>query len=122
MTASLYMGFSSVANLGIDTRLTGVNLIVQDLLNQFNTDLDERVMLPRWGSIIPSLLFDLSEPRTQSLILADAQRILSADPRIRVVRITPTINVDEYQIMLVCKCNAIEYNMDFNFTVLLQAG
>lgn len=58
-----------------------LDLARQDLLNQFNTRLGERVMLPKFGTIIWDLLFDPLDERTKKLINDDVIRIITEDPR-----------------------------------------
>ena len=87
MATPLYRGFSTVANRGIDTRLYNVDLVTQDLLNHFNTRIGERVARPGFGSIIHDLLYDLMDPRTEALVVADASRIFSEDPSVIPLRL-----------------------------------
>ncbi len=89
MAVSLYRGYSTVANQGLATSLYNIDLVVQDLLNQFNTRIGERRGRPAFGSIIHDLLFDVGDVRTESLIVADGQRIINEDPRVELLEITP---------------------------------
>ncbi len=92
----------------------------QDLLNHFNTRLDERVGRPRYGRVIWDLLFDLSDPRTEALIVADAERIIASDPRVELLQLTPSIDIDAHRISLDIKLRFVEFNMDDNFSVVFR--
>lgn len=92
----------------------------QDLLNQFNTRLDERLGRPRFGSVIWDLLFDLSDPRTEALIVSDAERIIASDPRVELLQLVPSIDLDAHRISLEIKLRFIEFNMDDNFSVVFR--
>lgn len=71
-----------------------LDLARQDLLNQFNTKFGERVMMPKFGTIIWDLLFDPLDANTTRQIKDDVVRIISEDPRwsIQTVDINEGIN------------------------------
>jgi len=121
MAAPLYRGFSSVANDGIDTRLFNVELVTQDLLNQFNTIIGERVARPSFGSIIHDLLFDLMDPRTEGLVIADAHRIFSEDPRVVPLEVNVDVDPEQHQIRLTATLQMVEIDMDINFQAVFEA-
>lgn len=71
--------------------LTGADTIKMDILSHLYTDVDERIMMPGWGTIIPRLPF---EPMTTELVdtlYDDVVRVVSYDPRVTLgsVIITP---------------------------------
>jgi phage baseplate assembly protein W len=117
MTSPIYTGYSSVANTKIETKLYDLDLVKQDLMNHFSTRIGERVGRPNWGSIIWDLVFDLGDSRTESLIVQDAQRIISEEPRVKLLELIPTINLTTHSIELKIKILSVETNMDEWFTV-----
>ena len=121
MTAALYRGFSSVANTGINTGLFDIDLVQQDLLNQFNTRLGERRMRPNYGSVIHDLLFDLSDSRTEALIVQDAERIILGDPRVRLLTMESAVDLDNHSIRLDIKLKVLEFDMILNFEAIFEA-
>ena len=121
MTAALYRGFSSVANTGINTGLFDIDLVQQDLLNQFNTRLGERRMRPNYGSVIHDLLFDLSDSRTEALIVQDAERIILGDPRVRLLTIESVVDLENHNIRLDIQLKVLEFNMLLNFAAIFEA-
>ena len=121
MAAPLYRGFSTVANDGIDTRLFDVNLVTQDLLNHFGTRVGERVGRPSFGSIIHDLLFDLFDTRTEGLVIADAQRIFSEDPRVVPLEVNVEVDPEKHQIRLVATLQMVEFDMNINFHAIFEA-
>jgi phage baseplate assembly protein W len=121
MAAPLYRGFSSVARDGIDTRLFDVDLVKQDLLNHFNTRVGDRVARPSFGSIIHDLLFDLFDSRTEGLVIADAQRIFSEDPRVVPLEVNVDIDPEEHQIRLTATLQMVEFDMNTNFNAIFEA-
>lgn len=122
MSEPIYRGFSSVAKQGIDTALFDLELVKQDLLNHFNTRIGERVARPTFGSIIWDLLFDLGDPRTESLVIQDAQRIIGQDPRVKLLEIVTNVSLDAHEISLAIRLQAVKYDMDDWFTVTFSSS
>ncbi len=117
MAEPLYRGYSSVVNPGIDTASFDLELIKQDLLNHFNTRLGERVGRPDFGSIIWDLLFDPGDPRTETLVIQDAQRIVGLDPRVELLELVPQVSLDSHEINLAIRVKAVQFDMDGWFDV-----
>jgi phage baseplate assembly protein W len=120
MVAPLYRGFSTVNVKGLDTRLFDVDLVNVDLLNKFNTRLGERVGRPLFGSIIHELLFNLGDPRTEGLVIADAKRIVSEDPRLELLEVRPTLNLAAGSITLEIDALLVEFDMNVQFVVTFE--
>lgn len=76
-----FRGYSTIGTGFLNPVRYDLDLARQDLLNQFNTRLGERVMLPKFGTIIWDLLFDPLDERTEKLIRDDVERIITEDPR-----------------------------------------
>ena len=90
--ATLYKGFSTVDRYK-KFRLTDVNLVKQDLINHFNTRKGERLMNPKFGSIIWDLIMEPLTEDTRQELLNDITEICNYDPRVK-----PTqINLTEYE-------------------------
>jgi len=89
-TKSQFRGYSSVGTNFLNPVRYDLDLARQDLLNQFHTRLGERVMLPRFGTIIWELLFDPLDDRTERLIRGDVERIITEDPRWNLQSVTVT--------------------------------
>jgi len=84
---SKFRGYSSVGTGFLSPVRHDLDLARQDLLNQLNTRFGERVMLPKFGTIIWNLLFDPLDDRTVKLIRDDLTRIIGEDPRWLLVNI-----------------------------------
>ena len=78
-----FRGFTTVGRNKPTYSVTDFELVKVDLLNHFSTRLGERVMLPTFGCQIYDLLMDPLDDRTTTLIKEDAERIVNADPRVR---------------------------------------
>lgn len=90
-----YRGFS-IKNFVNTKEFTIVDkeAVKTDLLNHIWTSPGERVMMPAFGSVIPTLLF---EP-LDSTVIADAEssisEVIEADPRVNLIDIRTTPNED----------------------------
>lgn len=94
-----YIGYSSVASDATNNvRLYDFDLIKQDLLNQFNTRLGERVMNPTFGTIIWSLIYEPFTDDIKQAIANDINRICNNDPRVVPIQLDTT--EQEYGILL----------------------
>ena len=91
-TNQFYVGFSTQNPSNTTSKLYDLDLITQDILNQFNTRKGERVMNPTFGSIIWDLLMEPMTPQTKEALNTDIMTICKSDPRA-----TPTqIKLSEY--------------------------
>ena len=84
---SKFRGYSSVGTTFLSPVRYDLDLARQDLVNQFNTRLGERVMLPKFGTIIWDLLFDPLDESLIKLIQDDVVRIITEDPRWRLISV-----------------------------------
>ena len=83
---AVFAGFYSPPT-GNTIVLYDVDLVKQDLLNQFNTHKGERVMNTDYGFIGWDLLFELDNPNVPSQLQQDAIRIIGMDPRVSLISI-----------------------------------
>jgi len=117
MASPIYTGYSSVANTKVETSLHDLDLVKQDLMNHFHTRIGERVGRPNYGSIIWELLFDPSDSRTAALVIQDATRIITEDPRVKLLEVVPNIDLENHSIELNIKILSVETNMEDVFSV-----
>jgi phage baseplate assembly protein W len=90
-TKPYFIGFNTVGHPNPPYTLTDVELVKRDILNQFNTPMGSRVMLPNFGSNIYNYLFDPFDDTTKTNIIQDATRVVESDPRVQLV------SIDAYQ-------------------------
>ena len=84
------IGFSTYGKKSPPFTLEGVELVKQDLLNEFMTKRGERVMRPTYGTIIFDLLFEPFDEQVSEEVAEDARRIISKDPRVQLVNLNIT--------------------------------
>lgn len=79
-----YRGFSTISNKTDNFSLYDFELIKQDLFNNFHIRQGERLMQPRFGTIIWDLLFEPLTEDVKSLIKQDVESIINYDPRVQI--------------------------------------
>lgn len=89
---NLFIGYSTVGNPA-QQQLADIKLVEQDLLNHFNTQYGERVMLPTFGCKIWNYLFEPFDQATKDAIIYEATQVIEFDPRVQL----QGINVTEFE-------------------------
>ena len=104
-----YRGFSTVNTASENFVLYDFELIKQDLLNHFHIRQGERLMQPRFGTIIWDLLFEPLTEQLKNLIVQNVNEILNHDPRVQAgnVLVTPYDTGLEIQ----CTLKYVPYNI-----------
>jgi phage baseplate assembly protein W len=80
---STYKGFSTIDQTK-KFRLTDLDLIKRDLLNHFHIRKGEKLMQPKFGSIVWNMLFEPLTEEVKKAVLDDVTEVVSYDPRLRV--------------------------------------
>jgi len=87
VTAKVYRGFSSNNPNARNGVLYDADIVKQDIYNHFMTARGERVMMPKFGSIIWDYLYEPLDETTKEIIEQDARDIVSQDPRVNLEKI-----------------------------------
>ena len=115
--AITYRGFST-AKSAKNYSLTDFELAKQDLINYFNIRQGQKLMQPKFGTIIWDMLFEPLDEATQQIITEDVTKIISYDPRLRIGQVAVTQQENGFMIQLTLSyvpSNQIEtINLDFN--------
>jgi phage baseplate assembly protein W len=91
--SQFYKGFSSTDISNVNSKLYDLDIIRQDLINQFKTRKGERLMNPTFGTIIWDILMEPMTDDIYDLLSQDITKICNSDPRI-----TPTqLNINEFE-------------------------
>jgi phage baseplate assembly protein W len=83
-----YKGFSTVSQNTEHFSLYDFDLIKQDIINHFHIRQGERLMQPRFGTIIWDLLFEPMTEPIKALIIQDVNSIVNYDPRVAVADVS----------------------------------
>jgi phage baseplate assembly protein W len=88
-----YKGFSTTNPDNRGSKLYDFELIKQNILNHFNTRKGQRVMNPKFGTIIWDVLMEPLTPQIRNVLTKDIEEICTSD-----ARVYPTqIQVNEYE-------------------------
>ena len=88
-----YKGFSTVNPDNRGSTLYDFNLIKQNILNHLNTRKGQRVMNPKFGTIIWDILMEPLTLQIRNALTKDIEEICTFDPRVY-----PTqIQINEYE-------------------------
>ena len=111
-----YKGFSTLNPLSKNFTLTDINLINQDLLNQFNVRTGSRVMQPGLGCLAWDLLFEPMTASQQSDLVANITQIVATDPRVQLQTINVTAS--ENSITVTLKLYYVQLNVVNQMTAM----
>ncbi len=83
----LYKGFSTHNYTVKDGtfRVTDVDLVNLDILSHIYTETNERVMMPGFGTIIPSMPFEPLTDRLIDRLYSDLHKVIEYDPRVELI-------------------------------------
>jgi phage baseplate assembly protein W len=116
-----YLGFSSVNDSSVDGRLSGVNLVKQDLLNHFLTQPGSVPGRPAFGSRLTLRVGELHTREIRQKIKQDVIDVINYDPRVRLLSLD--IDYQTTSIMIRADLEFIELNItDFITLNLTQTG
>jgi len=87
--ANFYRGFSTVGR-NKKFRLTDLELIKQDLINHFHIRKGEKLMNPKFGTVIWNLIHEPLTEELKSVIIEDVNNVVNYDPRISVDNVVIT--------------------------------
>jgi phage baseplate assembly protein W len=97
--ATMYKGFSTIGQ-NTKFRLTDFELVKRDVLNHFYIRKGEKLMNPKFGTIIWNVLHEPFTDDLKSLIQSDIKAIASYDPRVSFDNIVVTEFDQGIQILL----------------------
>lgn len=121
--SDLYRSYSSIQYLNDGNfKLSGVDTIKMDILSHLYTDVDERVMMPGWGTIIPRLPF---EPMTGELVdrvYDDVVRVVNYDPRVTLTSVLVTPVHDMHILTIEVTFTVNETQTDDSLFMVVDTG
>ena len=97
--AIMYKGFSTIGQ-NKKFRLTDFDLVKRDVLNHFYIRKGEKLMNPKFGTVIWNLLYEPFTDDLKSVIQADIKSIATYDPRVSFDNIIVTEFDQGIQILL----------------------
>lgn len=121
MKAPIFKGWSTanVSPSNTNVNLYDIELVKQDLINEFMTRKGERVMMSDFGSITWDLLFEPMSDAVVSDIVDDSEKIVENDPRVSFISAT-VISMDN-GITLNISANYIPTSTPFQLSVFFDS-
>lgn len=113
MTArnGLYKGFSTFEFERTGSfKISDVELIKLDLLNHIFTRRGERVMMPRFGTIIPDLTFEPLDEDTLETLESELRIVFDYDPRVELLDLAIVPNGNA--VTAACRVECVELNTE----------
>ncbi len=115
----LYKGYSSFEFQSRKTfKLRDLELVKMDILNHIFTKQGERVMMPKFGTIIPEMTFEPLDEETESIVKEEVTRVINYDPRVELISIESNIDHDANIVVVGAQLFYIELglvdNMEMN--------
>jgi len=108
----IYKGFSTANWIKNKTfALNNIELVKQDLLNHIFTIKGERVMMPNFGTRIPTLAFEPNDERTRKIVEDDLTTVFDYDPRVKLIALNVLTLPDNNAIIAMADLLYLEFNV-----------
>ena len=113
-----YRGFSTIGSKKLST-LFDIDLVKQDLLNNFSIRKTERVRQPTYGCNIMDYIFELQTDGNVQKIVDEVIQVIENDNR--VVLLDITVTEGDYSVTVDCDLLYIGTRTQFDFKVKFDA-
>ncbi len=118
---NIYKGYSTFEfQKNKSLALRDVDLVKIDLLNHIFTQRGARIMMPEFGTTIPSLVFEPLDSETIDEIQAQVKNVFDYDPRVRIVKFNVIPDYDRNTIIIDASLFYIELNTVNDFDLNIQ--
>lgn len=106
--------------------LSDIELVKQDILNHIYTRLNERIMMPTFGTRIPDMPFDPLDDMLLTFLEDDLLTVMQYDPRVELIsnefssgiRITPLF--EEYAVIATVDLFYVELDLSETVDIRLE--
>jgi len=104
-----YRGFSTISSDAASYSLYDLQLIKQDLINNFHIRMGERLENPEFGTIIWDVIFEPLTEDLKAIVIKNVEQIINYDPRIKADQVIVTTY--ESGIQIECVLTYYPYNI-----------
>lgn len=104
-----YRGFSTISSDAASFSLYDLQLIKQDLINNFHIRMGERLENPEFGTIIWDVIFEPLTEDLKAIVIKNVEQIINYDPRIKADQVIVTTY--ESGIQIECVLTYYPYNI-----------
>ncbi len=120
---NIYKGFSTFEfQKNKSTTLRDVELVKLDLLNHLFTSRGTRIMMPNFGTSLPSLVFEPIDEVTVEEVRTEVAAVFDYDPRVRTIKFNVIPDYDNYTIIVEASLLYVELDTvdDFNLNIQFE--
>lgn len=120
----LYKGFSSFEFQKNKTfAIQDIALVELDILNQIYTQRGSRVMMPTFGTIIPTLVFEPLDATTVETVEDELLTVFKFDPRVTLLNLQVVPNYETSSLLVTALLRYIELNIvqPFQLNIIFEA-
>jgi len=124
-TKIYYKGFSSNQWLSMGQKsfaTSNIETVKNDLYNHIFTEKGERVMMPNFGTRIPSLVFEQNDEATLEIVREDLIEVFNYDPRVRLLNLEVVPLMDNNAIVAFADLLYVEFNVQDVLRIEIQTA
>jgi len=123
MQKNLYRGYNSWEfEKKKSFKLNDIELVKSDLINHIYTKKGERVMMPRWGTQIPEMIFEPLNENTVDIIYDELEYVFDYDPRVKTEKLEVIPNYTTNSIRAKAQLWYIELNLSDTLELNIEFG
>ena len=112
MTRAIYRGFSTFDWKTRRTfELNNIELVKRDILTHIFTEKGERVMMPNFGTRIPTLAFEPNDEHSRRIVEEDLREVFNYDPRVELINLSVVTIPDNNAMVAIADLLYIEFNV-----------
>ena len=100
--------------------LTDIQLVERNIQNHIFTKIGSRVMMPKFGSLIPDLLFEPMDEDTIFRCKTELEKVVNYDPRVKLNNIIVTPVYDSNTLNVTINLYYVELNVTQNMNFNLE--
>lgn len=122
----IYKGFSThnYNTRGGTFKVTDVDLVNLDILSHIYTETNERVMMPGFGTIVPTMPFEPLTDRLVDRLYSDLHRVIDYDPRVELIEMVIVPYYDDNSLVASVSLRYIELDVTdrLDFVINIDNG
>ena len=112
MSRAIYRGFSTADWKNRRTfQMSDIELVKRDILTHIFTEKGERVMMPNFGTRIPTLAFEPNDEHSRKIVEDDLREVFNYDPRVELMNLSVVTIPDNNAMVALADLLYVEFNV-----------